>query len=256
MKRCEAEEPKVLGIYGIIQNNGYLSWELVDPHYLQPDEGLQVSISLRSRFGHRDALELIKKSLEKNDVCWLIPHRSIWQIDVKLLRTFLETHKMLSYLSSVDWLQGIVSVSPEVEYGEETFAKGTELETAEDATYVRLRIYKEEFFMDNRTKIFLSHKGADKPLARRLSATLKELGFDPWLDEEAMAAGVELHRGIKDGFKVSCAAVFLITPSFHDEKYLRSEVNYAIEEKTAKGDKFAIVTLVVQDQSGKKGHVP
>jgi hypothetical protein len=50
--------------------------------------------------------------------------------------------------------------------------------------------------------------------------------------------------------------VFFITPQFADEAYLCQEINYAIEEKTAKGDRFAIVTLAFRGQDGSKGLVP
>ena len=59
-----------------------------------------------------------------------------------------------------------------------------------------------------------------------------------------MDAGSELERAILQGFKDSCAAVFFVTPSFQDEAYLATEVNYAIQEKREKGDRFSIVTLV------------
>ena len=104
-------------------------------------------------------------------------------------------------------------------------------------------------------KIFLSHKGSDKGLVRRFKDTLKLLGFDPWLDEDAMPAGTNLQRGILEGFNNSCAAVFFITPSFRDEKYLATEIDYAIAEKNKKGDRFAIVTLVLSD-GVDKGKVP
>lgn len=104
-------------------------------------------------------------------------------------------------------------------------------------------------------KIFLSHKGTDKPQVRRFKETLAALGFEPWLDEDAMAAGVELERGLLKGFNESCAAVFFITPNYVDEKYLATEVNYAIAEKRKKGVKFSIITLVLEIDS-KKGEVP
>lgn len=104
-------------------------------------------------------------------------------------------------------------------------------------------------------KIFLSHKGVDKPKVREFKETLELLGFDPWLDEDAMHAGVELERAIAQGFRDSCAAVFFVTPNYVDEQYLATEVNYAIAEKRRKGTKFAIVTLVYE-VDGKKGQVP
>ena len=104
-------------------------------------------------------------------------------------------------------------------------------------------------------RIFLSHKGADKQLVREYKRTLEELGFDPWLDEDAMSAGTELERGILQGFKDSCAAIFFITPSFKDENYLATEVDYAIAEKRNKAERFSIITLVFEED-GIKGTVP
>jgi hypothetical protein len=101
-------------------------------------------------------------------------------------------------------------------------------------------------------KIFLSHKCVDKGLVRNYKTALEILGFDPWLDEDAMAAGVELERGILKGFNESCAAVFFITEHFRDEKFLGSEVNYAIAEKRKKAERFSIITLVFN----KDGEVP
>ena len=67
-------------------------------------------------------------------------------------------------------------------------------------------------------------------LVRAFKDTLQLLGFDPWLDEDAMVAGTKLERGIPTGFERSCAAVFFVTPNFSDENYLATEVDYAIQE--------------------------
>jgi len=104
-------------------------------------------------------------------------------------------------------------------------------------------------------KIFLSHKGADKEMVRRFMQTLSLLGFDPWMDEEAMPAGTPVHRGILKGFEESCAAIFFITVNFRDESYLSAEIDYAIEEKRKKGERFSIITLVFEED-GQKGIVP
>lgn len=104
-------------------------------------------------------------------------------------------------------------------------------------------------------KIFLSHKSIDKPTIREYKAILETLGFQVWLDEDAMNAGVELERALLQGFKDSCAAIFFVTPDYIDEDYLASEVNYAIGEKRKKGNKFSLITLVME-KDGKKGNVP
>jgi hypothetical protein len=104
-------------------------------------------------------------------------------------------------------------------------------------------------------KIFLSHKGLDKAQVRSFYHTLKMLGFDPWLDEDAMPAGTELERGLRRGLSDSCAAVFFVTPNFVDEAYLAKEIDYAIAEKDKKHERFAIITLSLTD-GGKRGKVP
>lgn len=106
------------------------------------------------------------------------------------------------------------------------------------------------------SKIFLSHKGSDKHLVRPYFSTLKLLGFDPWLDEDALTAGAELERGLLRGFADSCAAVFFVTPAFKDESYLAAEIDYAIAQKCDRPERFQIITLVYPDDSGARGVVP
>ena len=105
------------------------------------------------------------------------------------------------------------------------------------------------------TKIFLSHKGSDKERVVRFKRVLDELGFETWLDDDAMPAGTELERGLLDGMKNSCAAVFFVTESFRDEGFLRTEIDYAIREKRAKGNKFAIITLQFAEE-GVRPSIP
>jgi hypothetical protein len=60
-----------------------------------------------------------------------------------------------------------------------------------------------------------------------------------------MPAGTNPDRGIREGFKDSCAVIFFLTPDFKDEKFLKDEINYAKEEERAKGDRFAIISLIL-----------
>lgn len=108
----------------------------------------------------------------------------------------------------------------------------------------------------NSTKVFLSHKGIDKTDVTDYKQTLSLLGYDPWIDEDAMPAGTPLERALLQGMNESCGVVFFITPSFKDEGYLETEVNYAIQEKRKKGDKFAIIALQFVDGDGNVGKIP
>jgi hypothetical protein len=105
-------------------------------------------------------------------------------------------------------------------------------------------------------KVFLSHKGVDKAQVIDFKQTLELLGYDPWLDDDAMPAGTALERGLLKGMQDSCGVVFFITPSFKDDGYLETEVNYAIQEKRNKGDTFAIITLQFVGADGNIGAIP
>ncbi|WP_213070866.1 toll/interleukin-1 receptor domain-containing protein [Acinetobacter baumannii] len=103
-------------------------------------------------------------------------------------------------------------------------------------------------------KIFLSHKSVNKPKVREFKKTLELLGFQPWLDEDAMHAGVELERALLTGMQDSCAAIFFITPDYVDENYLSSEITYAIQRKRADPN-FAIIALNIEE-NGREGIIP
>lgn len=104
-------------------------------------------------------------------------------------------------------------------------------------------------------KIFLSHKSINKDRVREFKKILELLGFQPWLDEDAMLAGMNLERALQKGMEDSCAAIFFITPDYKDEKYLASEIDYAIARKR-KEEQFSIITLVCSSDNGEKGIVP
>lgn len=105
-------------------------------------------------------------------------------------------------------------------------------------------------------RIFLSHKSTDKALVRDFKNILTELGFAPWLDEDAMVAGTALERGLQKGIEESCAAVFFITSNYKDAGYLAAEVDHALGRKRAEGDKFAIIVLVFEELGGSRAGVP
>lgn len=102
-----------------------------------------------------------------------------------------------------------------------------------------------------KNKIFLSHKDTDNNLVNNFAKTLKLLGFNVWNDED-LPAGVTLNREILKGFNDSCAAIFFITENFKDEKTIADEVDYAINEKKNRGDKFSIITLVMYKKENEK----
>ena len=73
-------------------------------------------------------------------------------------------------------------------------------------------------------KIVPSHKGCDKDPVNDFKETLQELGYEPWRDDGAMAAGTFRERGLLQGVQASCAVVFFATPSIKDEGCLAAEI--------------------------------
>ena len=102
---------------------------------------------------------------------------------------------------------------------------------------------------DDAKKVFLSHKGVNKDMVREYKETLEVLGYEPWLDEEAMPLGTVLGRGLQQGMKDSCGVVFFITREFEDKGYLKTEIDHAELQKEEKGDKFAIITLLLDEEA-------
>ena len=109
--------------------------------------------------------------------------------------------------------------------------------------------------------IFLSHKGIDKPFVKNIRDTLREIGFSTWLDEDRMPAGTPLERAIYRGMVDSCAAVFFVTTNFRDEGYLETEVNYTVQQKREKGNRFSTMCMLLRGGTRElvpdllKGHV-
>ena len=108
----------------------------------------------------------------------------------------------------------------------------------------------------NSKKIFLSHEGSDKSMVIDFKETLELLGYDPWIDDDAMPAGAQVDRAIAKGMIDSCAVVFFITASFQDKGYLQAEIDLAVQQKREKGDRFSIITLVFSGAGGNEAEIP
>ncbi|MBN3525061.1 toll/interleukin-1 receptor domain-containing protein [Paenibacillus apiarius] len=186
----------------------------------------------------KEYLYIVKK--QSANLKWLNVEGNRFIFDLGLLK---QTYDKL--FIDCDWMKGMVCLPPH-----------NDIDIINKIPVVSFHMSKGEIEMNTPKKIFLSHKSSNKPMVRNYFNLLKELGYEPWLDEDAMVAGVNPDRGIVEGFKDSCACVFFITPEFKDEKFLADEIDNARHEKRQKGDKFSIITLQFQDEHGNVGVVP
>jgi hypothetical protein len=227
--------------------------------YSTEEDGFQIEFWLPEAPGSgepltlKDATASITEWLNLNEIDWLLHREQQWGFEAAAFRRWLCATRSIhggrasDFLRQLEWLGTSVLIAPRVELA---------WLLNQGFTRVYYTILYDEYTMATQGRVFLSHRGVDKPMVERFARVLRLLGFEPWLDNEAMPAGNELHRCLRQGLRESCAVVFFITPHFQDERYLRQEINYAIAEKTEKGNRFAIITLVFPDPSGRVGAVP
>lgn len=228
--------------------------------------GVAISFRFRGKYRKPDAHLILEQKVKQYKLNWLRRRGNHWAITVPLFRDYMKIAQhhtafgpVFDPLSGLDWIEGTLTVEPDVDY---PLANLTGLQNrvpSSDRDFDTLITFLYRFhdlIRDRPMRIFLSHKGVDKPMVRNFFKTLKALGFDPWLDEDAMTSGTNLERGLLQGFKDSCAAVFFITKDYQDKGYLATEVEYALVEERNKGDKFKIITIVFKGKGGTPVEVP
>jgi hypothetical protein len=223
---------------------GKITWQFLGDNPQEREEGIIINFPSFRQVRHREAIRNVADAIKDQGIDWLTPHGTVWLIDLDKLRLFVP-----DLLEGYDWARGRHVATLDVFDEVPTFREKLE-------TRVQFILTKEQATVLSCDRIFLSHKGIDKPRVRDFKQTLEVLGLRPWIDEDAMPAGTNLERGIRQGFKDSCAAVFFVTPAFVDAGYLGTEVDYAIAEKRAKGDRFSIITLVLDCKPNMRPEVP
>ena len=224
-----------------------IKWKIMEKALGRREAGIEIRFPFGIDVTLREALRKVDESAREGDVRWLRRKGRVWVVDLTMLKELIGEHP-----AAEDWLNGLALVEPELEAESEAFGRPPLLKKK----WLVFTILREEHILNQRKRVFLSHKGADKGLVRQYCDTLKSLGFAPWLDEEAMPAGTEVDRGIHKGMQDSCAVVFFITPHFRDETFLRNEINFALEQRRLKGDRFAIITLIWASKEGDRGEAP
>ena len=109
--------------------------------------------------------------------------------------------------------------------------------------------------MEN-SRIFLSHKGVNKPLIERVDRALRLLNLKTWFDRDDLVAGDPLLRGVDNAFAQCGAAVFFISGEYVDAGVIRKEVDRAIHETAMRGDAFRVIPLVLAQHGGTDERVP
>ncbi len=106
------------------------------------------------------------------------------------------------------------------------------------------------------SRIFLSHKGVNKPLIEKVDRALRLLNLKTWFDRDDLSAGDPLVRGVDAAFAQCSAAVFFLSAEFTDAGVIRKEVDKAIHEQATRADGFKIIPIVLAQHGGSDDRVP
>ena len=114
---------------------------------------------------------------------------------------------------------------------------------------------KRRHAMEN-SRIFLSHKGANKPLIDKVDQALRLLGLKTWFDRDDLAAGDPLVRRVDNAFVECSAAVFFLSGQFTDAGVIQREIDRAIHEQATRVDGFRVIPIVLAQHGGSDDRVP
>lgn len=195
-----------------------------------PAHEIVMTIGFLGKLTNRAVHQKVNKRISEGIIHWLHHEKKIWWLDIDRLRAAFPELKL-----NKSW-HGKIRLDAEVEEGIGNLA-------THNFTNAVFSISTDEIQLAQGRKIFLSHKSEDKKVVRRFQRALEAIGYEVWLDEKNLQAGDPLERGILNGFNESCAAVFFITENFKDEKYLKTEIDYAIAQTREKENYFKIITL-------------
>lgn len=125
----------------------------------------------------------------------------------------------------------------------------------EVANLIQAWAQKRRHDMEN-SRIFLSHKGINKPLVEKIDRALRLLSLKTWFDRDDLAAGDTLVRGVDNAFAGCAAAVFFISADYVDAGVISKEIDRAVHETAMRKDSFRIIPLVLEQHGGSDEHVP
>lgn len=106
------------------------------------------------------------------------------------------------------------------------------------------------------SRIFLSHKGVDKPFVEKVDGALRQLGLKTWFDKDDLAAGDTLARDVENAFAQCSAAVFFVSAHYFDAGVIGKEIDRAIHEAATRGAGFRIIPLLLAQHGGTDDRVP
>lgn len=140
--------------------------------------------------------------------------------------------------------------------GHDQQSKESQRDASEAATATILNWAEREWNTLENSRIFLSHKGVNKPLVEKIDAALRQIGLKTWLDKYDLPVGEALVRNVDDAFASCRAAVFFITGDYVDAGVIRLEIDRARNDSITRSTPLKIIPLVLRQYGGTDANVP
>jgi formylglycine-generating enzyme required for sulfatase activity len=80
-------------------------------------------------------------------------------------------------------------------------------------------------------RIFISYSRTDEAFARRLAASLSQLGADVWIDIEDIPAGMKWSRAIQEGLDLAELLMLIVSPDSMASQNVEDEWQYYLDQK-------------------------
>src|SRR5580692_482327 len=90
-------------------------------------------------------------------------------------------------------------------------------------------------------RIFLSHAGADAPIAQRVAAYLRRAGLEPLMDREKLGAGESFLSFMEEGLSTSDYFLLLWSAEAAGAKWVRIEWEAALHRAVSDARAFLVV---------------
>ena len=100
-----------------------------------------------------------------------------------------------------------------------------------------------------RERIFLIYSHKDKEAVRNISNKLKEMGYNPWLDEEEIVPGQNWQNTVLQGIENSALALYLSSKNTESSKgFMNSELKAARNLlRSSKESQSPIIPVFIED---------
>lgn len=97
-------------------------------------------------------------------------------------------------------------------------------------------------------RVFVSHSHHDREFVDRLAASLKEAGFDIWVDRGELRAGDNLVESLDEALRGSDAVIVVMSPNFVDSPWLSHELAAAASREFSEERRLIIPVLLADTE--------